>query len=309
MGKLEELVKQDKLNMVTGAFSYTGRYITKQLISRGEKVRTLTEHPEKNWFGNKIEVFPYNFDNPEKLVESLYGVDTLYNTYWIRFPYGDMIFDKVVDNTKVLIESAQKAEVRKIVHISITNADEKSSLPYFKGKGIVEKIIQESGLNYAILRPALIFGKENVLINNISWMLRKFPVFSIFGDGNYKLQPIYVKDLAELAIEAAHKDENITIDAVGESFTFNEMIYLIKDKINSKAKILHLPPLLSLISSKMMSKFVNDVIVTKDEIEGLMMNLLYSGERSKGKTKLSSWLEENSNIGTKYISQLKMHYL
>lgn len=311
-GRLEELFNRspEKLNMVTGAFSYTGRYITERLLSLGEEIRTLTGHPEKNQFGNKIEVFPYNFDKPKKLVESLNGIETLYNTYWIRFSYKDMTFDRAVNNTKILIESAQKAEVKKIVHISITNANEKSSLPYFRGKGIIEKLIKTSDLSYAILRPALIFGKENTLINNIAWMLRKFPIFNIFGDGNYKLQPIYVEDLAELAVEAGHENENIIIDAVGETFTFNELVHLIKNKISSNAKVFHLPPRISLTFSKIMSKFVNDIVVTEDEVNGLMANLLYSQNPSKNKTKLSSWLEENSRfIGNEYISQLKMHYL
>ena len=312
-GRLEKLVrdeKTNKLNMVTGAFSYTGRYITKRLLSLGEKVRTLTEHPEKDQFNSQVKVFPYNFNKPEKLVESLRGVNTFYNTYWIRFSYGDMTFDKATDNTKILIEATKKAEVKKIVHISITNADEKSSLPYFKGKGIVERIIKESGLDYAILRPALIFGKENTLINNIAWLLRKFPFFGIFGDGNYKLQPVYVEDLAELAVEAAYENENKTIDATEETFTFNELIHLIKNKISSNAKILHISPQLFLIFSNIMNKFVNDIVVTEDEVNGLMKNLLYTSESPKGKTKLNSWLEKNSeSIGIEYISQLKMHYL
>ncbi len=302
----------DKLNMVTGAFSYTGKYIARRLLSMGERVRTLTGHPVKeNPFGEQVEVFPYNFDKPEELVESLLGVDTLYNSYWIRFPYGEMTFERAVGNTKILIGSAQKAGVGKIVHISITNADEKSSLPYFKGKRIVERFIQEAGLSYAILRPTVIFGKEGILINNIAWYLRNFPIFGIFGDGNYRVQPIYVEDLAELTIDAARKDEDMVVDAVGpETFTYDGLVHLIKDKMNSNAKIIHLPAWLPLILSKIVGKFVNDVVLTKDEMDGLMGDLLYSRDPPKGKTRLSSWLEENSeSVGIEYTSELKRHYL
>jgi NADH dehydrogenase len=311
MPKLLQDLCIDKLNMVTGAFSYTGKYVTRRLVSMGKRVRTLTGHPDReNPFGDQVEVFPYNFDKPEELIKSLRGIDTLYNTYWIRFPYGSLTFDRAVGNTKIFIESAQKAEVRKIVHISITNADEKSPLPYFKGKGLVERFIKESGLSYAILRPALIFGKENILINNIAWYLRKSPIFGVFGDGNYRVQPIYVEDLAELAVDVAHQDEDMIIDAAGpETFTFDGLVHLIKDKINSNAKILHLPPWLPSIFSKIVGKFVNDVVVTKDEVDGLMEELLYSGDPPKGKTRLSSWLEENSeSLGTEYVSELKRHY-
>jgi len=302
----------DKLNMVTGAFSYSGKYVARRLLFIGEKVRTLTGHPDReNPFGDQVKAFPYNFDKPEELVESLYGVDTLYNNYWIRFPYNKMNFDRAVDNTKTLIESAKNAGVKKLVHISITNADEKSPLPYFRGKGNVERFIQELGLSYAILRPTVIFGKEDILINNIAWHLRNFPIFGVFGDGNYRVQPIYVEDLAELAIDAAHKDENIIIDAAGpETFTFDELVHLIKDKINSNTKIVHLPRWFPLIFAKIVGKFVNDIVITKDEVDGMMSDLLYSRYSPKGKVKISSWLEENSeSVGTEYASELKRHYL
>jgi len=301
-----------KLNMVTGAFSYTGKYITRRLLSMGERVRTITGYPVKeNPFGEQVEVFPYNFDKPEELVESLLGIDALYNSYWVRFPYGEVTFERAVGNTKSLIGAAQKAGVGKIVHISITNADEKSPLPYFRGKGIVERFIQESGLSHAILRPTVIFGKEGILINNIAWYLRNFPIFGIFGDGNYRVQPIYVEDFAELAIDAARKDEDMVVDAAGpEIFTYDGLVHLIKDKINSNAKILHLPAWLPLILSRIVGKFVNDVVLTKDEVDGLMGDLLYSRDLPKGKTRLSSWLEENSeSVGTEYASELKRNYL
>ena len=59
----------------------------------------------------------------------------------------------------------------------------------------------KSGLSYAILRPAIFFGREDILINNIAWMLRRFPFMGVFGDGEYRLQPIYVDDLADLLID------------------------------------------------------------------------------------------------------------
>ncbi len=311
---LEELVRDtdlNKLNIVTGALSFTGKYITRRLLSIGERVRTLTEHPDKeNPFGDKVEVFPYNFDKSEELVRSLYGVDTFYNTYWIRFPYGEMTFDRAIDNTKILIESAIKARVKRIVHLSITNA-EKSDLPYFKGKAAVERLIQEAGLSYAILRPTVIFGKEDILINNIAWFLRNFPIFGVFGEGKYRVQPVYVEDFAELAINAAHNNEDMVIDVAGpEIFTYDELVHSIKDNINSSAKIIHLPRGVALIFSKIVGKFVNDVVLTKDEVAGLMGDLLYSQDLPRGKTRLSSWLEENSeSIGIAYASELKRHYL
>ncbi|MBU6392810.1 MAG: NAD(P)H-binding protein, partial [Planctomycetes bacterium] len=241
------------LNIVTGALSYTGKYITQKLLSMGKRARTLTGHPNRqNPFGNQVSVAPFNFDNPAELVKSLQGASTLYNTYWVRFSYGQVTYDKAVSHTKTLINAAKEAGIRRIVHISITNATEESPFPYFKGKGILEKFIIHSNLSYAIIRPTVIFGHEDILINNIAWFLRHFPVFAVMGKGDYQLQPVFVEDVAEVAVNAAQHNENIIIDAVGpEIYTYNELIRLIADKIHSRAKIIHLQPKLALFLSKL----------------------------------------------------------
>lgn len=277
-----------------------------------ERVRTLTVHPDReNPFGREIELFSYNFDKLQNLIESLKEVETLFNTYWIRTPYGNMTFEKAVANTKILVEAAQKAGVQKIVHISVTNANAKSDLPYFRGKGEVERIIQESGLKYAILRPALIFGREDILINNIAWSLRNFPFFGLFGAGNYLVQPIYADDLAELAIQARDEEHDKVINVAGpDTYTFDQLVHLIKAKVRSNSKILHLPPVIPLIFAKIISLFVKDVLLTKDEMQGLMENLLYVEDCVKGKTNFISWLDENKEfLGRQYASELKRHYL
>jgi len=134
-----------ELNVVTGAFSHTGKYITRRLLSMGKTVRTLTGHPNReNPFGHQVSASLFDFDNPSQLKESLKGATTLYNTYWVRFSRGEVTFDKAVENTKTLIKAAEEADVHSIVHISITNPSEKSPFPYFRGKGLVEEAIIHS---------------------------------------------------------------------------------------------------------------------------------------------------------------------
>jgi len=301
----------NKLNIVTGAFGYTGRYITQRLLSMGEKVRTITGHPDRpNPFSGQVDAFPFNFDNPTKLAESMEGATTLYNTYWIRFPHGDTTFDRAVENTKTLIKAAEEAGIRRIVHISITNPSEDSPFPYFKGKAIIEKAIINSKLSYAIIRPTVMFGHKGILINNIAWILRNLPVFIIPGSGDYQLQPVFVEDVAEIAVNTAHKNDNIIIDAAGpEIYTFKELVKLIAEKTNSKTKIIHLKPEIALLLSKIVGYIIRDVLITKDEISGLMSNLLVSEKPPTGKTRLSHWLEKNKDtLGKKYASELERHY-
>ncbi|MFQ5792560.1 MAG: SDR family oxidoreductase, partial [Acidobacteriota bacterium] len=238
------------------------------------------------------------------------GAATVYNTYWVRFPYGQVSFKKAVENTETLIHAAEEAGVRRIVHLSITNASEGSPLPYFRGKGLVESTIIHSRLSYVIIRPTVIFGDEDILINNIAWLLRRFPVFAVPGAGDYRLQPVFVEDVAEIAVSAALEDSNVVIDAVGpETYTFDELVRLIAEKIHSRAKIIHLRPGVALFLLRLLGYVVNDVVLTRDEVEGLMSNLLVSESPPTGQTRLSDWLNRNADsVGTRYASELKRHY-
>ncbi len=296
---------------VTGAFSYSGKYITRRLLAKGEEVITLTNHPNRpDPFEGRVKAYPLDFQNQQELVSSLSGVDVLVNTYWVRFDKGNNTQPKAVENTKVLVDAAVKAGVKRIVHISITNPSADSHLPYFWGKAANEKAVMDSGMSYAILRPTVLFGKEDILINNIAWLLRRFPVFGLPGDGSYKLSPVYVDDLAELAVEAVYKKENYIWDAVGpDEFTFKEMAQLIGKTVNTNRWLIPLPPLLALWAAQFLSLFVNDVMLTPEEVDGLMENLLISKEPSRCKTSLRNWLEKNRHtVGKNYASELARHF-
>ncbi len=300
-----------ELNVVTGAFGYSGKYITCRLLSMGKVVRTLTGHPDRSSpFGDQVKAVPFNFDKPRELVDSLRGATTLYNTYWIRFPRGEATFDRAIENTKTLIKAAEEAGVRRFVHISISNASKDSPLPYFRGKGRVEEAIAQSNLSYAIIRPTVVFGTEDILINNIAWFLRRFPLFPVGGSGDYRTQPVYVEDMAEIAVRAAHEDDNMAVDAVGpETYTYGELVRLIAQTVNSKAKIAHVRPRLALFLARLVGYLVRDVVLTRDEIEGLMTGLLISKGPPTGQTRLSQWLEQNRDrVGTRYASELQRHY-
>ena len=298
-------------NVVTGAFSFTGKYITQRLLSMGDSVRTLTGRPDdENPFGPQVEAFPFNFDKPRELTDNLRGAKTLYNTYWIRFPHGQVSFDKAVENSQTLITATEEAGIRRIVHISITNPYADSALPYFKGKALVEEAITRSRLSYAIVRPTVIFGLEGILINNIAWLLRRFPMFAIPGSGDYQIQPVFVEDVAEIAVNAGHSNENMVIDAVGpEIYSFDELARLIASWINSRAKIFHVSPRLALVLARLIGSVVRDVVITRDEIDGLMSNLLISKGEPAAPTLFSVWLGQNAEkIGERYISGLERRY-
>jgi uncharacterized protein YbjT (DUF2867 family) len=304
-------VSENDFDVVTGATGYTGRYITRVLLSRGRRVRTLTGHPaRKDPFGDQIEAVPFNFDRPDDLKRNLEGARALFNTYWIRFPYGGQTFDSAVANTRVMLDAATAAGVRKFVHISVTKATESSPLPYFRGKAMVEAAVKGSALSYAIIRPALIFGVEDILLNNIAWLLRRFPFFAIPGRGDYRVQPIFAADLVEIAVNGAGDDQSTTLDAVGpEIFTFDELVRMIASAVGSKSRIVHVDPRVAVAFARVVGWFVRDVTLTRDEARGLMSDLLVTDSKPNAATRFSEWLRANADrIGVAYESELARHF-
>lgn len=300
-----------EFDVVTGAFSYTGKYVTRRLLNAGRRVRTLTGHPNRaNEFGPQVERAPMDFQNPASLVESLRGASVLYNSYWVRFNRGRATFDEAVKNSRILIQAATEAGVRRIVHLSIANPSIDSYLPYYSGKAEVEIAIADSDLSFAILRPTVIFGVEDILINNIAWFVRHFPIFAIPGSGQYRIQPIFVEDIADMAVSVGRQDDNLILDAVGpEVFAFDDLVHLIASSLGSGVKLIHVRPWVALWMLRLINPIVGDVILTREEIEGLMANLLVSRQMVTGQTRFSGWAAKNATVlGTKYASEVKRHY-
>ncbi len=294
-------------HVVTGAFGYSGRYIAARLLSRGDVVHTITDSPGRgNPFEGRVSASPFHFDQPEKLVETLRGADVLYNTYWVRFNFGPFSHSMAVENTLALFAAAKQAGVGRVVHVSITNPSEHSDLEYFRGKARLERALRESGLSYAILRPAVLFGEEDILVNNIAWALRRLPVMGVFGDGSYRLQPIFVDDLAELAVRVGRSGEDLALDAIGpETFTFRELIGMIGGVIGKRRPIVSVSPGFGFLVARVIGTLVGDVFLTREEIAGLMRGLLATSSEPTGTTRLSEWAAQHArSLGRRYTSEL-----
>jgi uncharacterized protein YbjT (DUF2867 family) len=301
-----------RIDLVTGAFSYSGSAITERLLGSGRRVRTFTFHPQREHpLQARVETFPYRFDDPPALTRNLDGVTTLYNTYWVRFDHGRASFADAIENSRILFSAAERARVERIVHISIANPSIDSPLPYFRGKALVESALAQSGLLHSIVRPTWIFGGErDVLANNIAWILRRTPVFPLPGSGSYLVQPVHVDDLARICIEAAASDRNLTIDAAGpETMPFRELVALIRSAVKSRSPVIPIPPPLMAAAARGLGLLVRDVVLTPDEIRGLMAGLLVSHDPPLGRIAFSEWLDEHkTSIGRSYANELHRHF-
>jgi NADH dehydrogenase len=299
------------MNVVTGSFGFIGRHITQRLLKRGQTVRTITTHPDKpNPFGSEVEARPYAFDYPKELEASLRGADVLYNTYWIRFEYGEMTYARALYNTATLFECARKAGVKRIVHIGVTGSSESSPLPYYRGKAAQERLLHEAGVPYGIVRPTLVFGEGDILVNNIARLMRVFPVFPIFGDGRYEVQPVHVDDVADLALICAQAPGSGMVDAIGpERFAFKDFLRLIAENIRPRILFVPMPPAVAIAFGWVIGRALGDVLLTADELRGLMQGLLTSRQTPIGKIVFSEWLQANrEKIGRSYASEIKRHY-
>ena len=299
------------LAVITGAFGYTGRYVARHLMDQGVRVKTLTRRrADQNPFDDLVEAIPLDFSDPDGLCRSMQGADVLYNTYWIRYERGQITFDHVVKNTRSLFRAAKRAAIGKIVHFSVTNASTESKLAYFKGKGQVEEMLMSLGVSYAVIRPTLVFGNGDLLINNMAWALRRFPVFPVYGSGDYPIQPVYVEDLAAQAVEAGSRTDNSIADAAGpETFTFKELLRMLASTMGVRRWIVPSPPRVGLALTQLVGLLMHDLTLTSDEVVGLMAGLLTSKNAPTGNTRLGDWLKDNSDgLGRRYVSELRRNW-
>ena len=299
------------LAVVTGAFGYTGGYVARRLVDEGVRVRTLSRRPAgRNPLGALVETVPLDFSDTDGLRRSMQGAGVLYNTYWIRYARGKMTFDHAVENSRTLFEAAVDAGVGRIVHFSVTNPSRDSELPYFRGKARVEELLKGLGVTYAVIRPTLVYGGSDLLLNNMAWALRRFPVFPVCGNGEYPVQPVYVEDLAAQAVEAGALSGNSVADAVGpETFSFDELLRLLASAMHVRARLMHVPPSVALALTQTVGQLRGDVALTRDEVVGLMAGLLTSKAAPTGTTKLSEWLAVNADgLGRRYVSELRRNF-
>jgi uncharacterized protein YbjT (DUF2867 family) len=298
-------------DVVTGAYSFTGRFIAQRLMAQDRNIRTLTNHPQRAGAEDiRAEVAPLQFADRDALVESMRGADVLYNTYWVRFRHGRARFGEAVANTRVLMGAARDAGVRRVVHISVSNPSEDSPLDYYAGKARAERAVRESGVSWAIVRPTLIFGQGDILINNIAWMLRRFPIFGIPGRGDYRLQPVAGEDVAEIATWAAEQVDNLTVDAAGPDIIYySEMVESIAIAVRRHPRFIYMSPRNAMRAVRLLGRMLNDIVLNEPELEGLMAELLVSSERPRGTRRLDNWLLTHADsIGQTYASELARHW-
>ncbi len=296
---------------VTGATSYTGRFIAERLLGAGRNIVDLTRTPHlRQPLGEAASSAALDFDHPDRLARALDGVDTLYNTFWIRFERGPITYAWAIERSRILFTAAQRARVRRIVHISVINAAHDAPTAYFRAKATVEDALIGCGISYAIVRPTVTFGPGDILLNNLAWTLRRLPVFGIPGDGRYPIQPVHVHDIADLAVRAGSLTEAVVMDAAGpDTFSFREYLALVREAIGSRALVVPMPVGAALVAASFIGLVVRDVVLTRDEVTELQAGLMCSAAEPMGTRRLADWLATNAgSLGRRWASELDRHF-
>jgi len=284
--------------VITGAFSYSGRYMAHRLLDAGHTVSTLTHSPGRHadLFAGRVNALPLQFEQADALARALDGAEVLINTYWTRFGKPPVTFEVAEQNSRRLFAAARQAGVRRVVQVSVANAAEDLTFPYYRGKARVEAALRESGLSYAVLRPTIIFGgPDDILINNIAWALRRLPAFGVFGGPRCRIQPVYVDDLAALAVEQAGRTEDVTVNAVGpEIFSFRELVAAIAQALGLRRLLLPAPTWAGMLAGWVIGKMQRDIFLLPDEIRMMCAGLLFVNTPPSGETRVTNWMREQA---------------
>lgn len=296
------------LAVITGAFSYIGAAAARSLLQRGFRIHTLTNRrPPPH--SDRITSAPLRFD-AAYLAQQLRGADVFVNTYWVRLPFQGQTFASAADSCKTLISAASAAAVPRFVHVSVSNASLSSTLGYYREKAVVDEAVRCSGLSYAIVRPTLVVGPNDVLTANIAWFLRQFPVFPVPEGGSYRLQPVTLDDTGRIIADAALAREDQDIDAAGPvTWTFREYVQLLSRACRANAWIVGTPSWMALGALRMIEPLLGDVILTREELIGLQQELLVSHAPPLGAESVESWLMEHGpHIGKTYVNDVRRHF-
>lgn len=292
---------------ITGAAGFVGRNLLIKLTTRGIKVRCLVRDKRKIRENYGVEIAEGNINDADILFKAIRDVNTVIHLAAVVKSSDPGEFINVnVNGTKNLVSACIRNGVRKIIYVSSLDAGLNGANMYGKTKRIGEDIIKDSNIDYLILRPALIYGKDSRDIKILIEMIKKYPIIPVVGNGKGKLQPVYIEDICDIIIKLIDSNikNKIYYIAGGERISMNDLIDRIAYLFSKSVIKIHIPlwllrPTLKLYNLVIRSSSINyesmkllsqDKVCDIDEIkkdfnfkpigldEGLKLILQNSGE-------------------------------
>jgi len=260
--------------LVAGASGFLGSHVLKALNRHSHQVLALSRRlPAEEY----CEFVPCNFTKDELPIEKIRDCDAIVNLVGIKRRQGKQSFQNVhVGTTRRLIDAAYRSGIKRFIHISVVASRPNPRLPYHHTKWLSEEMVRTSGLDYTILRPAVIYGRGDDMISHLVKMIRFFPLFPIVGRGNSILQPIDVRDVAAAVVATLEKPVAIgkSYDVVGpERLKLKEVVQRVARAVSLNLAIVPTPVWFQRIAVHTMNRLSKNPLSTPAQLQMLIDGL------------------------------------
>jgi uncharacterized protein YbjT (DUF2867 family) len=236
--------------LVTGGTGFIGRALIRHLVEMGYPVRTLIRPSPKSPKlprGVSVEVAVSSLSDTRGLRAAMVGVDTIYHLAsgeWLGPRASLMNID--IRGTQSVVQAAVDAGVQRIFYMSHLGADRASAYPVLKAKAIAEEFIRRSGLDYTIIRSAIVFGPNDGLTTGLARILHATPfMFLMPGDGQVLLQPIWIEDLVTCLAWSLEDPETVNrmVEIGGpEYLSFKQIVETIMETTGIHRSLVNIRP-------------------------------------------------------------------
>lgn len=192
-----------KLVTVFGGTGFLGRRIVRHLLARGFEVRAASRHPERveSTFGSNVPglaAIRADIHDSILIAAALAGASAAVNAVSLYVEHGKETFQTVhFEGAARLVRLCGEAGVERLVHVSGIGADPLSSSRYIRARGKGEDAVRDQYPGVTIVRPAVMFGPDDVFLTTLVRLVKTVPIYPMFGRGRTKLQPVYVEDVGE----------------------------------------------------------------------------------------------------------------
>lgn len=221
--------------LITGATGYIGQHLVQSLLAQGEHPRCLVRDPQKAarlFPGTQVELVQGDTIHPETLSEAVKGVDTIVHAAFLTADRkqgpGNHYAETNVEGTVHLLQAATSVHVTRVIEISGLGTKPAKPGSYLQGRYLAEKMLKESDLDWTIIQPSVLFGKDAPFIRGLSGLIRTSPIVPLIGGGKLLFQPIYVEDVVRVVLQvlaepARHSRKTYTIGGP-EYYSFTQII-------------------------------------------------------------------------------------
>lgn len=263
---------------ITGATGFVGGHLAARLVADGYRIRCLVrrpDHPRAGYLEELgAELAAGDVLKPASLKAAAQGCGAAIHLVGIIMEPPGVSFRQVhVEGTRNILAAAAAAGIRRYIHMSALGAGPNATTTYFQTKWEGEEAVRASGLDYTIHRPSIIYGPGGEFINMLLRQVRLLPLVPVIGDGNYRLQPVSVHDVAACFSLSLANDHSIgeTFELGGpEALTYNEMLQVFCRVLGKRRGLVHLPLALVRPVVQLLEKVMRRPPVTTDQLKMLL---------------------------------------